>query len=238
MYYAEKLSGDRLRRCYEVAPERVRQYLEAEIFHALWHLRPTDEVLELGCGYGRIMGRLARVVRRVVGIDTALESLELGRRLSQGDDRCEFLCMDAIDLRFPDCSFDAVLCLQNGICAFGVDQVRLLEEALRVTRPGGIIMLSSYSDRFWSDRLAWFEAQAAQGLVGRIDRVASTNGVIVCEDGFRVGRMTPDEFRTLCRMIGMEPRICEVDDSSIFCEIIKPGAAQQQHAADGAARRR
>lgn len=238
MYFAEKLSGERLRRCYEVAPDRVRQYLEAEILHALWHLRPADQVLELGCGYGRIMERLARVARRVVGIDTASESLELGRRLSQDDDRCEFLCMDAIDLQFSDCTFDVVLCLQNGICAFGIDQVRLLEEALRVTRPGGIVMLSSYSHRFWSDRLAWFEVQAAEGLLGRVDRVASTNGVIACEDGFRAGQMTPDGFRTLCRTIGIEPRVCEVDDSSVFCEIIKPIAAQQQHAEGGAARRR
>lgn len=221
-YYANKLSGERLRRCYEVAPERVRQYLEAEILHALEHLRPTDEVLELGCGYGRIMRRLARVARRVVGVDTAPESLDLGRGLSQRDGGCEFLCMDATDLRFPDCSFDAVLCLQNGICAFAVDKVRLLEEALRVTRPGGIVLLSSYSDRFWSDRLAWFEAQAAQGLVGRIDRIASTDGVIVCEDGFRVAQMTPDEFRRLGLTIGVEAHVCEVDESSTFCEITKP----------------
>lgn len=237
MYYAEKLSGERLRRCYEVAPDRVRQYLEAEILHALGHLRPTDRVLELGCGYGRIMGRLARLVRRMIGIDTALESLELGRRLFKGEGHCDFLCMDAIELGFLDCSFDVVLCLQNGICAFGVDKVRLLEEALRVTRPGGVVMLSSYSDKFWSDRLAWFEVQAAEGLIGRIDRVASTNGVIVCEDGFRAGRMTPDEFRTLCQIVGMEARICEVDESSVFCEIIKSGAAQQKLAAHGAKRR-
>jgi len=223
MYYAEKLSGQRLQRCYEVAPERVRRYLEAEIVHALARLRPTDEVLELGCGYGRIVQRLARVARRVVGVDTAPASLELARRLSP-EDRCEFLFMDAVDLRFPDGSFDAVLCLQNGICAFGVDQERLLREALRVAREGGIVLLSSYSDRFWSDRLAWFEAQAAEGLVGRLDRVATKDGTIVCEDGFRSGRLTPDGFRDLCARIGVQAHVCEVDGSSVFCQIVKPGA--------------
>jgi ubiquinone/menaquinone biosynthesis C-methylase UbiE len=226
MYYAEKLSGERLQRCYQIAPRRVRQYLEAEIIHALGCLRPTDEVLELGCGYGRIARRLARVAKCVVGVDTARESLELARRLSQAGDRCEFLWMDAVDLRFSDGSFDAVLCLQNGICAFGVDQLRLLEEALRVTRDGGIALFSSYSDKFWSDRLAWFEAQAAEGLVGRIDRAASKHGVIVCEDGFRAGRLSPDGFRALCSKIGVGANVFEVDGSSIFCEMIKPDAAQ------------
>lgn len=229
--YSEKLSGKRLQRCYEIAPERVCQYLEAEIVHALGRLRQTDEVLELGCGYGRIARRLAPVAGRVVGVDTAPESLELARRQSQVDGRCDFLCMNALDLRFPDSSFDAVFCLQNGICAFGVDPVRVLKEALRVTRAGGIVLFSSYSDKFWSDRLAWFEAQAAEGLVGRIDRVASTDGVIVCEDGFRAGRMTPDGFRGLCLNIGTDAHVYEVDGSSVFCEIVKSGSTRQDDAA-------
>jgi 2-polyprenyl-6-hydroxyphenyl methylase/3-demethylubiquinone-9 3-methyltransferase len=146
--------------------------------------------------------------------------------------------MDALDLQFPDCSFDAVVCLQNGICAFAVDPVSLLEEALRVTREGGIVLFSSYSDRFWSDRLAWFEAQAAEGLVGAIDRAASGDGVVVCKDGLRAGRLTPDDFRALCSRIGMRPRIAEVDGSSIFCKITKSSAAQQGDAADAASPRR
>lgn len=55
-------------------------------------------------------------------------------------------------------------------------------------------MLSSYSDGFWSDRLASSEVQAEEGLVGRLDRLASTDEVIVCEDGFRAGRMTPSAW--------------------------------------------
>jgi len=30
-YYSQKLSADHLRRCYEIAPLRVKRYLEAEI---------------------------------------------------------------------------------------------------------------------------------------------------------------------------------------------------------------
>ena len=232
MYYAQKLSGRRLQRCYEIAPERVCQYLEAEIAHAVGRLRQSDEVLELGCGYGRIARRIAREVARVVGVDTAAASLELAKRLSRATDRLDFLHMDAIDLHFPDGTFDAVLCLQNGICAFGVDQERLVKEALRVTREGGIVLLSSYSDKFWPHRLAWFEAQAKEGLVGQVDRIASKDGVIVCQDGFRAGRLTPDDFRALCSRIGIDGQVCEVEESSIFCEITKGRAGQQADTAE------
>lgn len=221
-YYSRKLSGRRLERCYEVAPPRVQQYLEAEIVHALSRLQPSDTVLELGCGTGRIARRLAAAARRVVGIDTAAASLARARE-TVGEKNVEFLEMDALDLRFPDKSFDAVLCLQNGICAFAVDAVSLVKEALRVTRPGGRVLLSSYADAFWEHRLAWFEAQAAEGLLGPVDRAASRDGVIVCEGGFRAGCMTPDGFQELCARAGVKGEVTEVDGSSVVCEVRKGG---------------
>ncbi|MCX7022974.1 MAG: class I SAM-dependent methyltransferase, partial [bacterium] len=76
-YYTQKLSAERLRRCYELAPPRVKRYLEAEIGHVLSRIGPGDTVLELGCGYGRILRRIAGRARRAVGIDTSPESLRL-----------------------------------------------------------------------------------------------------------------------------------------------------------------
>jgi len=221
-YYTEKLSGRRLQRCYEVAPPRVQQYLEAEILHAVSRLHPTDTVLELGCGYGRIARRLAHVAQHVIGVDTASESIALAQQLREPGYHCDYLLMDALALAFTANAFDAVLCLQNGICAFGIDQESLLREALRVTRDGGTLLCSTYADRFWDHRLAWFEAQAAAEMVGGIDYAASGNGVIVCQDGFRAGRLTPQECRSLCSRFGLDPKITEVDESSVFCEIVRP----------------
>ncbi|MBD3277380.1 MAG: hypothetical protein GF388_03685, partial [Candidatus Aegiribacteria sp.] len=89
-YYTEKLSGERLLRCYQIASPRVGQYLEAEIQFALDHLDGSDSVLELGCGYGRITSRLAEVASFAVGIDTAGLSLELALRLSDPERECRY----------------------------------------------------------------------------------------------------------------------------------------------------
>jgi 2-polyprenyl-6-hydroxyphenyl methylase/3-demethylubiquinone-9 3-methyltransferase len=224
-YYGEKLGGRRLQRCYEIASPRVQRYLEAEIQHVLSRLQSTDVVLELGCGYGRVALRLVAVAKQVVGIDTSNESLALAAEMTAPDARCEFLHMDALAMNFSDGEFDAVVCIQNGICAFGVDQAALLREALRVLRPGGLLLLATYSDRFWPDRLAWFASQAAEGLLGPIDASATGDGMIVCKDGFRAGRLTPGDLRSLCSRLGVEGEITEVDGSSLFCEIIKPEAS-------------
>jgi SAM-dependent methyltransferase len=224
-YYAMRLSGHRLRRCYELAPHRVKQYLDAEMRHVVDRVHATASVLELGCGYGRVLAGLVAPSRRVVGIDTSLESLLLARELMAGFARWELAVMDATALALPDRTFEAVVCIQNGICAFRCDPRALVREALRVTRPGGKLVFSSYSETFWPHRLQWFELQAADGLVGEIDYSQTRPGEIVCRDGFRSATLSVDDFVKVCRQLGVEPTVTEVDESSVFCEVTRAGAA-------------
>ena len=105
-YYSENLAGERLRRCYEIAPPRVKQYLRSEIEHVLSRIEPGDSVLELGCGYGRVARELARAAGRAVGIDTAAESIDLAISSLPPGLACEFLKMDAVGLGFADDEFD------------------------------------------------------------------------------------------------------------------------------------
>jgi hypothetical protein len=49
-YYSEKLAAEHLKKCYDIAPPRVQQYLEAEIQYVLSHIKTHDLVIELGCG--------------------------------------------------------------------------------------------------------------------------------------------------------------------------------------------
>jgi len=165
------------------------------------------------------MKRLAHRRRWVVGIDTSQESLILARQMLSGEHGCAVASMDAVELGFGSCAFDAVVCVQNGICAFRVDPGRLLREALRVVRPGGLVLLSSYAESFWPHRLEWFELQSEEGLVGEIDHVATQPGEIVCKDGFRSGTFEVEHFTKLCEQVGAKPTLTEVDESSLFCEI-------------------
>lgn len=218
-YYFERLSAERLRRCYEIAPPRVKQYLQAEIQHVASRIRAGDTVLELGCGYGRVVEKLAAKAGTVVGIDTSRSSLQLARERLSRIANCRLVRMDAVALGFRDGVFDVVVCIQNGLSAFHVDQRVLIAESIRVTRPGGRVLFSSYSERFWKHRLEWFRLQAEQGLLGEIDWQATRDGVIVCKDGFRATTIGPDKFVSLTSGFNVQRRIVEVDQSSLFCEL-------------------
>jgi 2-polyprenyl-6-hydroxyphenyl methylase/3-demethylubiquinone-9 3-methyltransferase len=224
-YYAERLSAERLRRCYEIATPRVRRYLESEILHALQWIRPGDRVLELGCGYGRLFPLLLEKAGGVTGIDNSMDNLRFGRGLLGPDPRIRWYGMDAAHLAFADGTFDRVLCLQNGISAFHTDPRRLIREAVRVTAPGGMALFSSYAASFWEDRLEWFRLQSREGLLGVIDEERTGKGIIVCRDGFRATTIGPDEFRVLTDDLQASVRILEVDGSSVFCEVSVPRAS-------------
>lgn len=220
-YYSEKLAAERLERVYEIAPPRVVQYLEAELSHVLSRISPDDEVLDQGCGCGRILRQLAERAEMVAGIDTSLASLQIARQRLRGVPNCFLACMDAARSAFADGVFDVVVCIQNGISAFHVDQRRLIRESLRISRPGGLVLFSSYSDCFWKERLAWFRLQAKAGLLGEIDEQATGGGVIACEDGFRATTVREEDFLQLTSDLEVVVELTEVDGSSLFCEIRK-----------------
>ncbi len=240
-YYSETLAAERLRKCYDIAPPAVMAYLQSEIDFVLARVSANDTVLELGCGYGRVLRHIAPHVCRIYGIDTSLPSLHLARQyvdtagwpiiydgseirptMNGGPPICHLAAMDATKLGFPDLTFDLVLCIQNGISAFHVDQHKLIGEALRVTRKGGRVLFSSYAQAFWEDRLEWFRLQAKHGLIGEIDESATSDGVIVCKDGFTATTVTPDDFRRLASPHGIAPRIDELPTGSLFCEMTIP----------------
>lgn len=218
-YYLRKLSATRLKQAYEIAFPRITQYLDAELNHVPENIRPGDSIIELGCGYGRILPKLAAKAGWLIGIDTSAATLELAKETIKTIPNCSLFRMDAARLGFQDRAFDCVVCIQNGISAFHVDKQVLISESVRVTRPGGNVLFSSYSDKFWKHRLEWFERQSEAGLLGEIDYENTKDGVIVCKDGFTATTVRGEDFLSLTARLNASVRIVEVDESSLFCEI-------------------
>jgi len=219
-YYSENLSARRLLRVYQIATPRIKQYLQAELDHVLSLINQGDTVLDLGCGYGRIIPDLAKKAGYVVGIDSSAANLHMGKDFLSNICNQTLACMDAACLGLSSEVYNSAICIQNGISAFHVDQTQLIREALRVVRPGGKALFSTYSSKIWDARLEWFELQAAEGLLGEIDYSKTGDGVIVCKDGFTATAISPEEFKNLTSGKG-DTRIVEVDESSLFCEIRK-----------------
>ena len=97
----------------------------------------------------------------------------------------------------------------------------MLRQSLRVTKPGGMVLFSSYSPRFWQPRLDWFRLQSEAGLVGIIDEEKTGDGIIVCRDGFTATTVSRQQFQSLADDLPAQVIISEVDKSSLFCRLIR-----------------
>jgi ubiquinone/menaquinone biosynthesis C-methylase UbiE len=220
-YYREKLSATRLRRCYEIAPARIRQYLAAEIQFVTSQIQGSELVLELGCGYGRVMKEVSKSVCWMVGNDVSKVSLEFAQHYLEGSTNCDLCLMDASHMGFQSRTFDVVLCIQNGISAFKANTKKLLAESLRVTKDDGTILFSTYSPKIWDARLDWFRKQSNLDLIGEIDEEQTREGTIVCKDGFKATTVTTDQFTELAGEFEVITTVEEVDESSIFFKVTR-----------------
>jgi phosphatidylethanolamine/phosphatidyl-N-methylethanolamine N-methyltransferase len=101
-------------------------------------------VLDVGVGTGLELPMFASNVR-VTGIDLCEPMLEIARKriATHKLDNVEgLLVMDAMDLKFPDASFDAVI--GPYVLTVVPEPERTLDEMARVVKPGGEIILSNH----------------------------------------------------------------------------------------------
>ena len=98
-----------------------------------------DEVVDIGCGVGRLTRVLARRARRVIAVDVSSEMLARAARLNPGLDNVEWLHGDGEGLTgIPDASVDA--CVSHVVFQHIPDPAVTLgyvREMGRVLRPGG-----------------------------------------------------------------------------------------------------
>lgn len=107
-------------------------------------LKPGDKLLDLATGTGDIAFEAIKAVGnnlQAVGADFALPMMHVGQKESLGD-RVEWTAADALNLPFPDATFDAVT--SGYLIRNVIDIPRTFAEQLRVLKPGGrIVVLDS-----------------------------------------------------------------------------------------------
>ena len=107
--------------------------------------RPGQRILDLAAGTGTSSAPFAAAGAQVVPCDFSLGMLCVGK---QRQSALSFVAGDALSLPFEDASFDAVT------ISFGLRNVHntaaALAEMLRVTRPGGRLVVAEFSHPTWA----------------------------------------------------------------------------------------
>jgi 2-polyprenyl-3-methyl-5-hydroxy-6-metoxy-1,4-benzoquinol methylase len=106
---------------------------------------PHGRLLEVGCGNGRQLERLAHAGWKVEGLDFDERAAQTARRLG-----LEVKVGDLASARYPDASFDAVIL--SHVIEHVPDPVALLVECRRILRSGGQLVLATPNSDSWGHR--------------------------------------------------------------------------------------
>ena len=132
---------------------------------------PGERVLDLAAGTGTSSEPLADAGVDVVPCDFSVGTLEVGKRRRPD---LPFVAGDATRLPFADETFDAVT------ISFGLRNVAdaqgALREMLRVTRPGGRIVVCEFSTPTWAPFRVVYENYLSKALPRVAKAVSRTDG--------------------------------------------------------------
>lgn len=153
-----------------------------ELMARRWGLHGVREALDVGCGaghWGRTVLSQLPTAATMVGVDREAKFLELAQQQAQAAGvaaRLSFVEGEVEALPFEDDRFDLVTCQM--VLIHVADAERALREMIRVTRPGGLVVVVEPDNR--AGNLALLNAEPA--LLD--DEIASLLLLqIVCERG-------------------------------------------------------
>lgn len=120
-------------------------------------IKADDIILDVGCGGGININRMAEKAKKVYGVDYSIESVKLSREVNRQeifDGKVEVLEGNVQSLPFEDNTFDIVTAFET--VYFWPDIERCFGEVKRVLKPGGTFLIGMETNgndsiimRFW-----------------------------------------------------------------------------------------
>lgn len=133
-------------------------------------IRPNDTILDVGCGGGRTLAKLAAIATggRIYGIDYSEESVAASKRTNRTAieaGRMEILHASVSQLPFPDDMFDVVTAVETHY--YWPDLVADLRQILRVLKTGGTVAIiaEAYKGGKYDRVLQRLEALQRRGIM-------------------------------------------------------------------------
>lgn len=122
---------------------RTRSYLPNDIIALKEYAKPKENILDLGCGNGRLVDLFEGMNISYTGADDSKELVRIAKKNHPAND---FVVVDPLKLEFSDNEFDTVFCL-SVFHHIPSTELRLeyLKEIWRVIKPGGTLILTVWN---------------------------------------------------------------------------------------------
>ena len=171
----------------------------------------SGDVLEIGCGTGRVLKVLAENCNRVVGIDKEQVMVDTAKNNSKNLSSVEIYKQDAKNLKFSDNSFDNVICIGNTFGNLGKNKIPVLLEMKRVCKNSGQIIIGVYNEKALKPRLESYEKD-------ELTHVKITkSGTVYSKEGLFSEQFTKNKLKNIFNKVGLKFEIVELNSISYLC---------------------
>ena len=188
-------------------------YTAKQVTSAL-DLKPTDRVLELGCGVGRIGLEIAPKVAHWEGADISKNMLDVARQRLSGQNNVGFTELKRSRLDgLADASFDKAYCVAVFIHMDKEDFFLYLEELARVLKPGGVLFFDTWN---LASTVGWRRFMLEVEQHRNADHSQR-------KDVARNQFSTPEEVRAYLKAAGFETLLVMSDSPWVQAVARKPG---------------
>ena len=127
------------------------------------NLKPTDSVLDLGCGEGFLINKFKSYCTKITGVDISDKALKTASKINPN---CEFFKEDIIELDLPKKPFDVVYCFE--VLQYIQQKQLVFNKMFQLARRSVVFSVPNY-DSFWA-----YITKARQALFGVQDYPDST----------------------------------------------------------------
>lgn len=134
-------------------PEGYKKAFDKEEEFLLENVPKDTIVLDVGCGFGRVIKLLAPQAKKIIGIDNDKKAIEDAKEYLKEFDNVEIFFEDAEKMHFEDKSFDVVLCVGATPVNFGETKKQIYSEIRRILKDKGLFLTSVYNEDALEDRL-------------------------------------------------------------------------------------
>ena len=166
-------------------------------------LPPGGLLLDVGSGTGDLALEALKSdpTLRIIAVDFSAQMMQVGRRRPDGQ-RIFWCHTDALELPFPDATFDAVT--SGYLVRNVIDVHRALEEQMRVVKPGGrvVCLETSPPQRTALRPLVLFHLKVVIPLLGYL--IARNRAAYRYLPQSTQAFMTPDQLAVIMKNIGLE----------------------------------
>ncbi len=168
--WADAVAGD-MERHY--SPGRTWETLG----RSLTRLLDLGDVLDVASGDGVLAELLSPQARSITCVDTSARVVEAAKKRLAASDNVSVALGDMHDLAFPDARFDLVLLMHA--LTYTEQPERVLSEAARVLRPGGLVLASTLGRHAHSKAVEPFDHRNLGFTTAELGKLAKSAGLQV-----------------------------------------------------------